>query len=263
MYKRLAVLSLSSLLLVGCGAETPEPVVEEKPAIEIQNLSLENENASAPLAARLSFSTSIPTTVDITINDGERIWNIPTSAEVASYYSLMVLGMCSGRTNAVTATARDASGNVVSSDPVTYDTPPFPDNFVVPDVLVSKPELMEPGVTLIELNQWDEHGDTIKEFGAVFYVLDNEGEVVWYYHADHNAGAAIRLENGNILYYSDSKYIIEIDMLGNTVGRWHATGLAPEGPEGSIPVEVDSFHHEVTRLPNGNTLVLSSDPESA
>jgi hypothetical protein len=234
--------------------------VVEAPELTISNVSLANINPRVPLAAQLTMTTSTHATVELTIDDGERSWSVTPSDAAATDHSLMVLGMRSGRTNTVTAVARDTSGNEVSSEPVTYDTPPFPDNFVVPDVTVSKPELMEPGVTMIEMSRWDEKGDTIREFGTAVYILDDAGEVVWYYHSDDGATAVIRLDNGNLLYYSYSKYIVEMDMLGTIVGHWHATGLADDVPEGSIPVEVDSFHHEATRLPNGNTLVLSSDP---
>ena len=39
----------------------------------------------------------------------------------------------------------------------------------------------------------------LDHYSSSVVALDGEtGEVVWYYHADHNAGAAVRLENGNI-----------------------------------------------------------------
>ena len=250
-------------LIIGCAPENepvaPAPVIEQAP-LSISDVSLRNTNARVPLAALMTLTTSEPAVVELRIDDGERSWSVTPSEEAATNHSLMVLGMRSGRMHSVTALARDADGNEAMSDAASYETPPFPDNFVVPEITVLKPELMEPGVRLIELSQWDENGNTNREFGGLAYILDNEGEIVWYYHADHDAGNVHRLDNGNIFYYSDGKRTVEMDMLGNIVGQWHATGLADEIPEDSIPVESDTLHHEATRLPNGNTLVLSSDP---
>jgi arylsulfate sulfotransferase len=254
------------LMLAACGTDAPEtaptesPATPELPALTISNVSLTNTNHRVPLAALMTLTTSRAATVELLIDDGEKNWSVTPVDKANTEHSLMVLGMRSGRPHTVKAIATDAAGNQAESEPATYTTPPFPEDFVVPDVTVANKALMEPGVTMIELTQWDEKGATLTDFGSAVYILDNAGEVVWYYHAEHGAGNVHRLPNGNLFYYSDGKRTIEMDMLGNIVGQWHATGLIDEAPAGSIPVEVDSFHHEATRLPNGNTLVLSSDP---
>ena len=51
-------------------------------------------------------------------------------------------------------------------------------------------------------------------------------------------------------------------MLGNTVAEWNAIGHDPELEPDAIPVDTDSFHHEVYELPDGDAadfLVLSSE----
>jgi hypothetical protein len=49
-------------------------------------------------------------------------------------------------------------------------------------------------------------------------------------------------------------------MLGNTVGHWHPNQADPDTvPVGSTHVDVDTFHHEVMELPNGNILTLSRE----
>jgi hypothetical protein len=90
--------------------------------------------------------------------------------------------------------------------------------------------------------------------------VDERGEVVWYYRANHQIGDARRLSNGNILYvYGRSGGLVEIDMLGNVVRQWHTTGIPKVVPKGSVPVDTDTFHHEVRELPSGRFLALSTE----
>jgi hypothetical protein len=48
-------------------------------------------------------------------------------------------------------------------------------------------------------------------------------------------------------------------MLGNIARQWHTTGIPKETPNGSIPVDVDTFHHDVQEMPSGNLLAISTE----
>ena len=52
-----------------------------------------------------------------------------------------------------------------------------------------------------------------------------------------------------------------MDMLGNVIGAWHAANrhVPMNLPEGSIAVPIDSMHHEVSEMPSGNLLTLSTE----
>jgi hypothetical protein len=66
--------------------------------------------------------------------------------------------------------------------------------------------------------------------------------------------------NGNIAYQTDRNgQMSEIDMLGNVVRRWHSTGVPKDVPEGSVPVETDTFHHNFDVKPDGNFMILSTE----
>jgi hypothetical protein len=69
------------------------------------------------------------------------------------------------------------------------------------------------------------------------------------------------LANGNFAYevWPGTAGLIEIDMLGNIVRRWHFTGTAQDIAEGSIAVPTDTIHHDYVELPNGNFLLMSSE----
>jgi arylsulfate sulfotransferase len=55
--------------------------------------------------------------------------------------------------------------------------------------------------------------------------------------------------------------LMEVDILGNLVRSWYSASHPAECdvPEGSVPVAIDSVHHEMTMLPDGNFLVLSTE----
>lgn len=73
-------------------------------------------------------------------------------------------------------------------------------------------------------------------------------------------GDARRLRNGNLIFQAAfDGLVVEIDMLGNVVQQWHAVGTTKEVPEGSVPVDVDSLHHEIFEMPSGNLLALGSE----
>ena len=99
----------------------------------------------------------------------------------------------------------------------------FPEGFPRFAVRESRPDLMEPGATLFNLMRWPEEGAD-RDFGAIV-VVDPQGEVIWYYEADHDIGDARSLPNGNVLYLTGrGGRAVEIDMLGNVVAQWHAEG---------------------------------------
>jgi len=70
-----------------------------------------------------------------------------------------------------------------------------------------------------------------------------------------------RVSNGNIMYkaWPGARGMIQIDMLGNIVQRWHFTGTAKSPAEDSTPVDTDSIHHDYAELPDGNLLIMSSE----
>ena len=130
------------------------------------------------------------------------------------------------------------------------------------EVRVSRPEAMEPGVTLFGMFRWPDGGRPDQDFGLLIAV-DAAGDVVWYHRTDEAALLAIRLQNGNILYNTSPAGVrgalVEIDMLGDVQHRWRSRGVAVAGQEDAILVDVDSIHHDVLELPSGDFAVFSSE----
>ncbi|MEE8094264.1 MAG: aryl-sulfate sulfotransferase [Gammaproteobacteria bacterium] len=260
------VTAIASLLM---GCDSPPPAATDSgtdnrditPPV-IANASLVNTNPRAPLSTVLSLSTDEPTRLTIRIDDGQRIWSVTPDEAFRTEHSAMVLGLRFGRSHSMTAIAQDTAGNQSESARLTYETPPLPVELPRTRVTVRDTARMEPGVNLFNVKWWGEDRQE-KKLGLIV-IMDDRGDFVWYYRNDDDAIDDIRqLSNGNILYSNspagDLWRLIEINLLGDIVQQWHATGRHSESVEGSTPVDVDSFHHEVIELPNGNFLALTSE----
>jgi arylsulfate sulfotransferase len=218
-----------------------------------------NPNPSVPLAAILSLSTNEPTKVTIRIDDGERSWDATKSNGFANDHSLMVLGMRPGRVHKITALVSDTTGNTTETRPLSMEMPPLPKGIPQPQVLISQPDKMEPGVTLFNVNRIGDDGKPVADLKTLL-IVDDHGEVIWYHRRYDGAGDARRISNGNLLLQAGDNRIVEIDMLGNTINHWHARQVDTETvPDNSIHVETNTFHHEVVELPSGSLLTLSRE----
>jgi arylsulfate sulfotransferase len=219
-----------------------------------------NPNPTVPLAAILSLSTDEPSEMTVRIDDGEQTWDATSSDGFATEHSLMVLGMRLGRLHHITAVVNDRSGNVSETPPLPMEMPPLPADLTQPELITRNPDLMEPGVRMFKGFQLPAGLGGPAAPTAVLYIVDDRGEIIWYYRSELEVGDARRMSNGNLLFSTgDSSRGVEIDMLGNVVQQWHAVGTATDVPEGSTPVEMGSLHHEVAEMPSGNLLTLSSE----
>ncbi|MCY3732146.1 MAG: aryl-sulfate sulfotransferase, partial [Rhodospirillaceae bacterium] len=251
-----------SAAILGCDAPTSATPEEPISAADttgpvINNVVLNhNPNPTVPLAAILSLSTDEPAEVTVRVEDGERVWDAISSEQPATEHSLIVLGLRAGRTHSITAVAVDASGNTSNSRALALETPPLPDAVPRPEVLISQPGRMEPGVTLFNVIRTGDDGEAVPDY-RMLVIVDDQGEVIWYYRDYHGATDARRLSNGNILYLGGDHRAAEIDMLGNVIQAWHSNQADPETiMPGSIHVDTATFHHEVAELPSGNLLTL-------
>ena len=205
-----------------------------------------NPTGATPLAGLLQLSTNKSTQLVVDINDGERYWQL-RPAGFRENHDVPIIGMRAGRTHTVTVSLVDLDGQTVG-DALSCTTPPLPLDFPPLNVLVSQPPRMEPGVTLFAAR--GSSGPT----GTFTYaiMLDAEGEVIWYYHfLPFEMSDTELMRNGNLLMNSGGR-AVEMDLLGNIKTVFSPTGPLPDPPPpGSIIVDTDYFHHEMTELPEG------------
>ncbi len=244
----LTILTVFALLISACGSP---PVLQ---LIEIT----ERPSDTVPLASLLTLQTDQPTTVSLEFSDGERSWDVEPESELATRHEIPLIGMRPNRTHNLRVEVIDQGGRIAASQPLEITTPPLPEDFPPLETRISEPELMEPGFTMFNLT--NRNSDGRDETGPLV-IVDEAGEVVWYYWTDHLVGDARRLRNGNILYQSgrDGR-IYEIDMLGNVISQWTSDRTFEELVlPGNIPVNTDTFHHDAFETASGNILAISSE----
>ena len=224
-----------------------------------------NPNPSVPLAAVVRFEADEPVTTRIDVSDGVNAWTLDYGDSHDPSRGLGVFGMRPDRDHQILVTISNDAGEETSAEPLAFRTPPLPEvgvEFPPVETTVSRPERMEPGVTLFNPRRRRVGaGQEIVNFNAGFgmlMVLDQAGEVTWYYRVDSRISDFEKVANGNLIFVTADFRMIEIDWLGNTVNQWYAANR-PEGPAAGIPVDTQTFHHEIDELPNGNIIVLSSE----
>ena len=210
-------------------------------------------DSAAPLTAEIEVLTNEMTALEIELRTADDIEIVPSDG-LRRDHRVQLLGLRPSRNYRVSVLAKEQGGASVRWQSAEFKAPPLPELFPPFKILVSKPEEMEPGVTIFNLNSAPS-GDP-----SYIVAVNAIGEVVWYYKASARVTDVRRLRDGNILYVAPVGLIqnraIEIDMLGNVVRRWQAA-ISPR-EEGGIDLATDSIHHEMFEMPNGNFLALSS-----
>ena len=259
---------LTSVGLFGyAGLLSAAGIFQSEPSIQ------QNPNPRVPLAAILRFETKGPVATTVSLNDGDRQWDIGFGAEMDPSQGLPILGMRPDRVHRLRVTITDAAGNSSTSDSLLHRTPPLPVNpreFPPIDVKIADSKRMEPGVTFLSVRRralGRPHWMTEKQYRfstrwGMIVALDAEGEVVWYYKSDFRTSGIDRLHNGNILLHRSDSSTLEIDLLGNVVRQFYADGrpyAPPENPQAIAIKGMQTLHHQPHELPNGNFLAFSAN----
>jgi len=243
----LSIYFLSICLFFNCAGP---PVAE--------NVSLvSSPNANAPLAGVLTFTTDRPVVPTLIIDDGTHHQMVTPDDQYTTEHEILVLGLRPDRIHQVMVTIRDEKGRESALDTLEIETPPLPEDFPPLKLTHNGPEAKEPGVTMFDVFRWTGPFDDDPSWGYAIAV-DEKGEVVWYLKMDTFIGEPRRMYNGNIMFAGhDDGRLYEADMLGNVFRQWHTSGVViGELPPGSIPVDNDTFHHDVLQLSSGNFLGL-------
>ncbi|HMK12668.1 MAG TPA: aryl-sulfate sulfotransferase, partial [Acidimicrobiales bacterium] len=228
-------------------------------------------NPNSTLSASLSFTTSAPATIDLQITGpgSDRVEHAQT--EPSTDHTIPALGMRASSTYTLTVSATDANGQKAAAAPVTFTTGALPTE--IPKLLVkSNPAQMAPGVTLFPITLRAAPAPVAGQpppMLGLLVAVDADGQVVWYHQAPEPIGDARMLDNGDILYEYNDMGAREIDVLGNVVHEWAGRlelgrlatdqyGRTIAGPN-AIPVDVDSMHHEIHPMPDGNLITLSTE----
>ena len=213
-----------------------------------------NPSGKVPLSALVKAKTEKSTRLVIEVQDGDNK-RVIISKQKSTQHSVPVLNFKSDKKYTLRVREQRVFGKSVELE---FVTPPLPNNFPPITTKTSVPEKMEDGITLFSVSRWNvKKADT--EYGLIVGV-DEVGEVVWYYI---NREKAIEsdvevLENGNISFTTWHGNVLEMDKLGNVIREWHPENSKEKVTETTVEVEANTFHHELSEMPNGNFLALSS-----
>jgi arylsulfate sulfotransferase len=246
---------LGSILVASCSGQAPtvaDTGVAGPLMIEM------NPSGRAPLAGVARFTTTEPTRATITVtDDAGHSFSRTSGDEFATEHEIVLLGFRPSRKHQVRLTLENRDGTSTEAARVSIISPELSYRTAPVEVTVHDAAAMEPGLTLIPMFRWLNH-DVDPNYSQLL-IVDADGEIVWSFETRSTAMEFKRLDNGHLLYLGFDRIIFEVDMLGNLVRQWHATGTVKVAPEGSIPVDTDTFHHDVLVMPSGNILTLSTE----
>jgi hypothetical protein len=233
------------------GEDDADPGIDtEQPAPVITNLTA-TENPNNVLSAIVEFSTDEDATPSMVVSsiDGSHSFGIsPPPGMPTDTHSFGVVGMRAETEYEFTVSATDSDDHTGTSR-TTFTTGALPSDFPPVEVTTADVDDIEPGYTLFTVSRWGSAG-LDRPWGYIVAV-DESGEVIWYEKADHHPYEAIVLSNGNLAYVAGHDAIVEIDWMGEQINEWTVEQLG-----------IDTVHHELLELPNGNLVTLSTEMRS-
>jgi arylsulfate sulfotransferase len=245
----------SALVVSACGSSSGA-------GPKITSVTL-TQSPNTVLAYSLEVKTDETTTVSVKVtppDTTEQSWTV-TSTESGADNHLIIAGMRAHREYSLEITARDDSGQS-ASDSKSITTAALPSGMPKMQVPTHDSSKMSPGFTLFGVFSWLTTGAPAPQGWLI--ALDNDGNVVWYLQTDNRPEDVRVLPDGNVGYSYEGTVdgYTEVDALGNPVPNkaWVADGLTGKtAPDGTTGVKIESMHHAVFPLPNGDFLTLSSE----
>jgi hypothetical protein len=197
--------------------------------------TLEDGSGNVRLAQRLLVSTTTPTTVTVTLDDGVRRRRLTVGE--AEEHEIPLLELHEGRDHVVDVHVSAADGREVDRR-LTFRTEPI--DFVLPSMTLLASDGAEPGLRVFPVGN----------AGATYYIVavDVNAEVVWVLRTGADtkalswdpAGRWSFLERGDVTL---------ADVFGRVTDRWAGDR---DLDEGDVAVPVETLHHEVVRNADGS-----------
>ncbi len=221
------------------------------------------------ISAVVTVETTKNAVVLVTVSKHGRTVVKPPNSAHGTMHTVAVVGLRAGTTYRLAVTAK-RSHRTSGTASLVWTTGSLPEDLPAPKVTTANPSAMARGVTLFNAfprNPRPDTGVSVVQRKGFVVAVDDTGAVIWYYEAGLQIADVSQTSRGTLLLGVGDTVIREIDVLGNTVHEY-ATRLAyARGTDGaghglttpdSTPIAIDSSHHEVAEISNGDLLTLSS-----
>ncbi len=208
----------------------------EEPLIKI------NPYNNSPLTAIVLFETDKDSKVNVKIKGKKESLDISHHfEEVTKEHIIPIYGLYGGFENEVVF-------DIIYEDGSRKEVTHYIETEIITDELYN--------VHMEVVNETDSDGLLTFFEGSVYFAVDKEGDIRWYFNNEligGNVTSPIRLlKNGNISMISEtiikepyySSHVYEMNYLGKIYNKY----------------EVLNAHHEIVELPNGNLLIPSKNP---
>ena len=212
-----------------------------------------SRNEIVGLAVVVTFQTDIAAvgSVEVTPEDGEPFVVEGPSASTTEH-RVDVLGLGPERDYAFRALATSGDETAESDDTVPFRTAPLPDWLPAFRVVTSRPDRMEPGLTLFDVFQLDIRvGGIAPDFRPFLVAVDDAGAIVWYLRREDDSVKGMRgyalLPSGNLAFIG-MPGLLEIETRGAIVRQLDLESLG-----------LPSLHHDVALLPDGHFAGLTTE----
>ena len=259
--KILLVLFIPITLIISCGAQ-------QKIKFIMEPVVVNNTNSSTPLTCFIDFETVDEYgKVSFILEETERVTKLDYEFSEKKDLGYLIMLMRPNKEYIISIEITGIKGKIHKvKNKLFYHTSPLPSgNLEFPKIQITKfkanSEVEE--LTLINPRRRVplsvQGANKLNMSFGMLAIVNQRGDVLWYYRIDSRISDFDMLPNGNLSYMTQDSKVVEIDFAGNIINQWYAANR-PEGKDDSaIPVDALTFHHDVSILPNGNRLVLSTE----
>jgi hypothetical protein len=263
-----------ALSIIGCGMSVVVACSgSDEASVDEVDIEVEEVEGNV-LAFGLQVTTDAPAEITVRAerDDGHTV-EVPVLTPAAEETDIPLVGLRPESTYSVVVTATGDDGDAVDAPAEEVRTGALPPDLPPVDLVSSDVDRMEPGLTLFNVitpfappPEEVEPGE--EPLAGLLLAVDESGEVVWYLRTPAAMGDVELIPGGMLVEVYDT-IAREIDLLGGIRREWAGRIVTEEFPEDRYgrtvasadaqPVDVDSFHHEVSRLPSGNLLSLTTE----
>jgi len=192
----------------------------------------------AALVRTLTVTTDVPTTLSVTTLHDDDAWTRDYD-QFATDHDVVVLRWRAGEQHDLEVTATDEAGDTVTAQ-LSVDMDPVPSGFPVFEVETLRPELVEPGLTVLAATGSEEG------IGKPILVVDADGHVVWWTPNDDFPQ--------EIGVHPDGRLSAMITRKRTVLYEWSGEiSQVLAAPEMGIP----AIHHDLQALSGGGFVAIS------